>query len=284
MVTRFDADRAVRRLKADKAKWCARPSNAAPSPAIRQMMKKNLNKGDLARAAANLDMETDWYAERGCQAVLDNEPVGWALLDRVLTNRWWHYRISVKGQFASKVALGMAHAITFHEDSIADGLAERLLTSIDSESYGIIGWDLSRVAPFLIKLWCTWRDHPTSERLNTTSNLGVYGEIFEAWENDAQLGDAVAAACDRHLSDALLILSGEGYPDFLGPYDLFPVEILALNRIRRELGMAIPVVEHPLLSTPLALPPPADSRPKTTPDPVLDEFVAKARKLDGSFA
>lgn len=83
-------------------------------------------------------------------------------------------------------------------------------------------------------------------------------------------------ACDYHLAQSV---DAQEHRQFVwAPYDLFPVDILAIARVREKQGLPMPEVDHPLMQTPLAKPPPNDVRPHMPPDPLLDAVIEKARK------
>jgi hypothetical protein len=58
----------------------------------------------------------------------------------------------------------------------------------------------------------------------------------------------------------------------LAAHRVFPAEIIAIERTRRRLGLSTPRVDHPLLATPLATPPP------TVPPAYRDETVQAVMK------
>ena len=70
------------------------------------------------------------------------------------------------------------------------------------------------------------------------------------------------------------LITGAVFP--LGTmYNLFPLEILAIQRIRREQGLPTPEIDHPLMQTPLAHPP--EVMPHVE-DELLNQVIAKVRK------
>jgi hypothetical protein len=263
-------------LVRDLRGWCTRPTNDWREDGyktIQKFMKSNQPRA-AAVAGGTLFSLSAWYAQNGALAVLNGDVAGWANLDRVLHYRWWNARIDTGGTLVSNAALTLAHAITFEEWSKAAWLAERMLASIDDLAF--LTWECSSFGVFLLKLWAR---HQGRADLNLdrpkVAKLGVYQRVFDAWSDDAQLAGAVADMCDYHLKESF---HSEGFPQFTDPpYDLFPVDYLALSIVRRELGLATPRPDHPLLATPLAAPPPPESRPRMGEDPLLEMVLKKAR-------
>jgi hypothetical protein len=238
-------------------------------------MRKYEEKRDFVRAAICLDQQTTWDAQVGALAVLEGNDSGWALLDRVLHYRWWRYRVSIQGEFASRVALVLAHAIVFEEDGKADWLADRLICASMSTEYELIGWELTSMPGLILWLWSKLRGRTPPEGVRL-ARREPYERIVATWEEPPALHEAILLACDHHLDDAMMAMSGKGYPEFgTTPYDVFPVELLALSRVRSVLGLMPIAFEHPLLSTHLAAPVRATVRPHMESDAVLEAFVKK---------
>ncbi len=59
---------------------------------------------------------------------------------------------------------------------------------------------------------------------------------------------AIEAACHYHCARSFE--DPNGYPEFAWePYNVFPVDILAIRRVRDDLGLGTPDVHHPLLDS-----------------------------------
>jgi len=58
------------------------------------------------------------------------------------------------------------------------------------------------------------------------------------------------------------------------PYNVFPVEILAIQRVRKDLGLSVPLIVHPLLDSPLVQVP---STPPLVQDALLGRIKERAR-------
>lgn len=103
-----------------------------------------------------------------------------------------------------------------------------------------------------------------------------YGAVRDCWNNPAALDQELKRLCDVHIEFA--ILDGEGdVGQFHEPYNICPLEIVAIQRVRAAQGLPTIPVEHPLMTSPLAAIPTAP--PQLDPDPLLDAVIARARQV-----
>jgi hypothetical protein len=100
----------------------------------------------------------------------------------------------------------------------------------------------------------------------------VYARVIAAWNDEQSLHNAVVAMLDYHMVRTEDVHDSENLMEFVFyPYPLFPVEYLALERVRERAGLPTPRPKHALLSTPLGeLPPIADG----ASSPLLDSVRA----------
>ena len=268
--------RQMKKLEKDLRRWCADPTTD-----WRDKLDKSLHKEfastrprAAAVAAGQLDTLAHWHAQHGALAILEGRVEGWASIDRTLHYRWWVLRIQRDTTQVGDVALLLAHALAFEEDSMAEWVAEMFIRSLDTAAPYV--WTGVRFGAFLLKLWSMHRGLPEIKvtRPDVTT-LGVYQRVLDAWSNPVELRAALSAACDHHLSQSW---SGNWVEFGDSPYQMLPVDILAIARVRRDLGLEMPTVEHPLLSTPLATLPPREQRPRMPqPDPLLEKVIQKAK-------
>jgi hypothetical protein len=80
--------------------------------------------------------------------------------------------------------------------------------------------------------------------------LGPYADILSTWDDPIALAGPLAKICDYHCQN--MIDKGTDEEFDIAPFDLYPVEILAIYKIRERLGLETPKIEHPLLATPIA--------------------------------
>lgn len=226
-------------------------------------------------ASANLIFLANWHGQYGLQSVLDGRADGWMDLDRALQYLWWSIKIEPSNAMVSRVACGLAHAIVSPHQDYVDWLAKRMLKSIDDNAF--LTWEYSSFGVFMLHLWALHSGStlPNIDRPNV-AKLGVYKKVIDAWSDDKQLAEGISELCDYHLEQTRESLP---LPEFIHiPYYLFPVEVLAIARIRSNLGLPMPVISHPLLSTPLAIAPAVAAVPLLQEDATLYELVLKAKQ------
>jgi len=84
------------------------------------------------------------------------------------------------------------------------------------------------------------------------SKLGPYAAVLENWDDAVQLEPALFNVCDYHCQ-SMEDDDGDWDPEFdLSPFDLIPVEVLAILNVRKKMGHTNPQISHPLMQTPLA--------------------------------
>ena len=272
--------RQMKKLEKDLRRWCADPTKdwrEKIDKTLRQWLASSHPRAAPV-AARQLDVLANFHAHHGALAILKGRVEGWADIDLVLHYEWWHFRIEPGDNGATNAALALAHAMVFEEESMAGWLAERLIQSLDEDTFLGRSWQLAPFGAFMLKLWAMHRGLPDVDvKRPHVSPLGVYERVLETWAKPNELRLALGEACDYHLAQSW---TAKGYPPFVrSPYQMFPVDILAIAIVRRDLGLEMPKVEHPLLSTPLATPPPREQRPRMKrPDPLLEQVIAKARE------
>lgn len=111
-------------------------------------------------------------------------------------------------------------------------------------------------------------------------SAGIYLKFFEYWEDEAALANSIWDACDHHMRKSQD--SADDIADFfLRPYDLLPVELLALKTLRGHLGLATPWPDHPLLGTPFVRNLPAEFPPSG--DELIRQVQTAAKRVFPDF-
>lgn len=128
-----------------------------------------------------------------------------------------------------------------------------------------------RTQLFVLRLIDQWQSREGVPYPPQAFDEPIYEALLTHWRHpDPQaIAPLLLAACDRHTHQAV---SKAYSPDF--DYDFYsydPFEILLVLHLRRQLGLANPVLDHPLMNTPLAVLPQAA--------PLFSEAL-----LDGVFA
>jgi hypothetical protein len=172
------------------------------------------------------------------------------------------------------IPLLLALAIVLRDDTFADWLGGWLIKAFVADDKRIIGWDVTPFEPFMVKLYALWRGISVAGAKAKTAGCDVYNAIMQQWQNSDAFPELLANACDYHLG-RISPEEENDYPEFeFVPYCWFPVEILAIKRIREEQGLSTPLPDHPLMQTAMGNVPRNLPRAK---DELLDSVIAKVR-------
>ncbi|TKD03380.1 hypothetical protein [Polyangium fumosum] len=277
MKTAAQREKHVRSFARDLNAWCKNPRLDQRKKLLADIEKwiRSGKPRAAAVAAGILRQLGNWYAQHGMFDVLNGRVESWAHLDRVLQYNWWDTRIDPGGTHVLDAAHTLAHALVFGEERMAAWLAARMIRSIDDKAFG--SWDLSPFAVFMLELWHRYAGTPRPELdRQGIARIGVYRSVLDTWNDGQGFVTALLNACDYHLDEAVY---SDANKEFLtSPYDLFPVDILAIAAVRAKQGLPMPELDHPLMQTPLAKLPPNNTRPRMPPDPLLEAVIEKARK------
>lgn len=225
---------------------------------------------------------------KGAIAILDDDQDGWIEMRRGLLYDCWSARLrhafivhdncfdeagnpASAALFEGKEALTFCHAIVTGDNHFAHGFGNQLLSNFEKTDGGDkVFFYTMPFFPFVLKLYSHWIGKRITFRPDVSNPLGRYQQTIDHWESPQPLASSLLDICDLHCEEAV---DRGGHPAFAyHPYNLFPVEILAILRIRQQLRLETPSVIHPLLDSPLRLP------PTTIPqvdDPLLDRVMAR---------
>ena len=272
----MEAKKKVEKLLRYLKKWCANPNNDLRANWVRELRKSNQKQSKQALAVGSLQIWfwANWHAQHGLLAILNGDPSGWGLIELSFRYRLWRMRIDASMTQVAESALLLAHAIALNEREKTAWLADYQLNSLKNKSSNL--WKFSKLGLFGLELWA--KDTNSLLVLDTlctlpeAPELGVYGDIIRCWDDDGQrLVDGICHACDYHLEQAL---AQAGYPEFaMSPYDLLPIDYLALRRVRDTIGLNTPLPEHPLLRYEFLNPPETWNIPTAYNDSEVIRFV-----------
>lgn len=126
-----------------------------------------------------------------------------------------------------------------------------------------------RTQYFVLRLVMDWQNIPFDLDVKSAYDEPIFNALIENWrEPDAEkLVPVLLAACDRHTQQARVDSNRESYDLNQPEHDYNPFEILSVFRLRDLNGLANPVLDHPLMKTPLA-----QLLPVSTP--YMDELLA----------
>ncbi len=227
---------------------------------------------------------------KGAIAVLNNDMQGWKELRRGFLYDAWAARYrhafivhdncydephnpASAAIFEGKEALTLSHAIATGDDKFARGFGKHLLANFEKTGGGDkVYFYTMPFFPFVLKLFSIWVGKEIAFCADVAQPLGRYQQIFDSWADASSLTAALLDLCDLHCEEAV---DKGGYPAFAyHPYNLFPVEIMSIYRIRQSLSLETPQVAHPLLQSKLFYPPIPSPHVE---DPVLDRVIGRFR-------
>ncbi len=242
--------------------WLASPPCHAAKLAIPRVIEKDADLSTplkVADAYSSLELLGLYEGVQGCLLVTRGDPAGWPhLRASALASAWflalraglWYrgVRSGFSGFTVQQAAgLALALAIAVREDEAAHWLGGVLVEGMKGPA-PFADWRMNPFEPFITKLYARWRGEHLDVARPGVHPLGVYQAVFDRWDGDA----ALQAVCDYHLERA--VDHGRGAPEFIhAPICLFPAEVIALRRVRADLGLTTPSIKHPLLDgNPLA--------------------------------
>jgi len=227
-----------------------------------------------------------WYGQTGARKVLHSDPSGWIDISNSLEYVVWHERTlfaALDNKSATTIHMGrsifaMLHCICSRLDDKAIWFGNRIISTLIHDSAQkarnrkLVGWQEAPLYGFALRLFAIWKGLPSFESDLDVQPLGIYEDVLDSWFNLSKLEQNLAVACDYHVHQAFDDSDNDTQEFFVPLYDLFPVEILAIKRIREDLGQPIPNITHPLLQTTLAEPP---SNLVPSNDQLLNEVSSK---------
>jgi hypothetical protein len=275
--------RTVDRLVKQLSEWLAASSNRER---LREFPRRDLARyvaDNSESPAARLLNHSWWDGCEGTRLVLEGDESGWLLVQRSFWYTVWSARIllakldmrKAEKLAAHSIVFPLVHALGNREDSFALWLGSRLVEALERRDKRIYGW---HSAPFWVMapaLFDLWQGTGAGGVLSKFSLRPPYAALIENWTRPERFLDALIVACRYHVEQAFDDNADEPRDFFQPLYNIFPIEMLAIKRIRQEQGLPMPEIDHPLMQTPLANPP--EVMPKVE-DPLLDAVIAKARK------
>jgi hypothetical protein len=238
-------------------------------------------------AMGRLDSLSVWHGRVGAVQVLEGDSGGWEKLKMSAIYKYWSIRFFVHAFLVDTRTVKATNAdalgacLCFHH-LISTGSFEEaawLGAAIKrSRSNNSMNWVKILPRPFEAftpRLFNAWQRLPVENRLEPYS-AGVYQAVIDAWGDPMQLANPIKSACDYHMSQTD-DPHDKGFPEFIEfLYAVFPVEIIAIRRVRSLLGLTTPSIDHPLLCSSLASPPANIDIPK---DEVLSNLLSAARSM-----
>jgi hypothetical protein len=271
--------------------WLAEPGTAALlRDQARRELEGLLNQHEpytLGYIANRLENLALWHNQSGAYAVLCGDEAGWGQLRLALEYDGWKLRIDY-GKYEQALAQGrqldyswehglaarcLALAVTFRADAFADWCGQLMLRDATASEGFFRTWHRTPFHPFMARLYAIWRGCPIDTEAGPLRDTGIYQALLDGWDDDEQYAAALLRACDYHCTRAFQ-RQDECTEFWYAPFDVFPAEVLAVQRVRQELVGSAPMVSHPLLDTPLGRVPEVIALPQ---DELLQRVIARVQ-------
>ncbi len=219
---------------------------------------------------------------QGAIAVLEGDSTGWHMIEKAYEYRFWSCYLGVEGFLKGK--LGTFHAVMTHclLHSLWRAFPERvawLLHALDRSrtkppSGMLVNWTPFNLFAFALAEW--GKNSRTPDWI-TSNALGLFAPVMEGLASVEMSPEVLKAVCEHHFdySPYGKYRNDVGAPFVWAPYNMMPIELFALDEVRRARGLTLPVVEHPLMETPLAHPPRLTERVQ---DSLLTQILDVARE------
>ena len=239
--------------------------------------RNTISEHEKAVIGADLDLLCSYVGTEALSRICRGDTSGWSALRRSLHLSYWAIRIRTRrwetntrrtkrpSVLLDEVALCLSLAMALRDAEVTSWLGERMRLSLADGAF--VRWELAQFPAFILGLFdMSQRRERSVEIADVSEEAEPYSGIFEAWNDQASLRNAIVAMCEYHLSRTEE--TDEYNPEFCTyPFSIFPAEVHALRNVRHKLGLKMPQVEHPLLEVPF------DHVPRdipAPPDPLLD--------------
>lgn len=246
-----------------------------------------------------LGMAMNW---RAVQAALKGEPGWFDLWRQAVACQHWGRRLAFRwhahalAEFEAGKRGQKLRLLSFHHTGVVIGnclslgwtdlaidLARRTRLAIGEGLFSDAGdaFGRRRTQHFVLRLVADWQGWPEQRRADAACAFDepVFNALIDHWRepDPASVAPLLLAACDRHTQQCRAdAASRKTFHDLHNDdYWYNPFEILSVLRLRRLAELENPVLDHPLMKTPLAALPPV-----TAPyaDALLDGVLAQARR------
>ena len=208
-----------------------------------------------------------YHGIRGVVEVCDGKETGWKDIDVSVQCHWLavklkataFFQLAAEGRQSEVVSLMLAMPMPGHLLAYSTVLG---LSDWQAELRGILDhmaimpgavdpdiWKKRAYEPFLMRLDQKLRKDELPAGIED-HKIGPYSGVFTHWDNPKELAESLVTICDYHCDR--MIDKGADEEFDVAPFDLYPCEILAVYRIREQLGLETPMIEHPILATPLS--------------------------------
>lgn len=202
---------------------------------------------------------------QGEVAICGGDTFGWEEVSRAMLYRYWGLMPRAKGfsktsflqsirnvpnltnQLSSAGCL-LAGFIAADRHDLAESVADVLVGMLTIDGAIDPGYlKARRFEPFMLWLYSIYSGG-AAPILIEDMNLGIYQKVIGGWADEQRLVGTLEDMCQYHLANSE-DKGGAWDPEFKNPpFDLLPLEIIAIFKVRQQIGLISPVVTSPLLS------------------------------------
>jgi hypothetical protein len=248
------------------------------------LSKVPLTERDLNTININLMQIGTWRIRTGGLAILERKEEAWAEFHLGMTLKAFEVRTFYFGvmrrapgdrgsTLGVDCALVLAHAMAIGDQTMATELGDLMTQAVARGVYG--DYNEHGYEPFVVNLF---QDSRGEERRNIgfapAASGDKYEGVWKSWNSVDDLSKECDTLCNTHL-DIAIDKTGDSYSQFgIDPCDIYPAEILALQRIRKKLGLPVPTCDHDLMKSPLA---DAPTEPPQSTDDLAERIRARLR-------
>jgi hypothetical protein len=238
----------------------------------------------------SLNIAASSHETHGALAVLKGDPNGWCRMRLGFLYRAWSIRCRYAMVDREQGNKGLTYTPLLHDrepqflmeaiatgdHACAHGLGRKVMANFQMHGGGDpLHFYSIPFQPFVFKLYLLWIGEAFAFRNDIGRPLGPFQPIIDRWEKKEDFAKALLELCDYHCEQTFGDEKRGVNTSFSWwPYNVFPVEILAIQRIRRDLGLPCPPIDHPLLKSPLVKVPIALP---IVSDNLLDRIKERAR-------
>ncbi|MFJ4259075.1 hypothetical protein ACIP01_19235 [Pseudomonas monteilii] len=220
------------------------------------------SQAGLESVSDSLGIVATYHGIQGEVAICSGDTGGWEGVSRALLYRYWALRIKARS-FSTKAFLGglnrapnltnqfssagglLAAFISADRQDLAGTVADILAGMIDVE--GAVDAEYlkrRRFEPFMLWLYAMYSVQTTAR---VGSAFGVYQGVVDRWTDEQRFGGALREVCRYHLTN-IEDQGADWDPEFKHPpFDLLPLEVVAILKVRQKLGLFSPDIEHELI-------------------------------------
>lgn len=252
-------------LKTEIADMKKSHANAEQAAWFRDASKQELERlsasptPDFFQITQLLSRYAGWEGVHGAIQIYDHDGNGWQQMQKSLRYRFWSTRIRfalcdrTPGQVPFLMGiepLVLAHAICTHQDDVAHWLGNRGVRSYeltDAKTATRFQHFCTPVNRFVLQLYGIWTRQEVRFTFAPKDAGGAFKALVDHW-SEQDYSKLMLTACDFYINESNKDSSELGAM----PYNVFPAPLLAVLRVRKDLKLMSPTIDHPLLTSELA--------------------------------